>query len=130
MGTDSGRRSATPRSPALLATHSLYRGASLALTAPRASVVSVATVGRELADPHPAAAPWEELPGQDGEMQGIEEEFRRKIAGLRRLPREAKAHALRAARADREMALRLLRDRRDSARRSRLARRRQMPTPR
>jgi hypothetical protein len=63
-------------------------------------------------------------------MQGIEEEFRRKLAGLRRLPREARAHALRAAQADRQMAVRLLRDRRDRARRSRLAQRRQTPTPR
>lgn len=40
----------------------------------------------------------------------IEAEFNRKIAGLRRLPRRERPAALRAARAARQLALRILRD--------------------
>jgi hypothetical protein len=135
MGTDSGSRPATPRSPALTASHSLYRDASLVLAARYVSIDLVTKAGHEVAERRSVAAsqdeqPLDELPDDEGEMQGIEEEFRRQIAGLRRLPREARAHALCAAQAARQMALRLLRDRRDRARRSRQTRRRQTAEPR
>lgn len=69
---------------------------------------------------------------EDGEAAEIEIEavFRRKLAGLRHLPRKERPHALRAARAWRQSALKELRDRRASERHARhMLRRLQAPTP-
>jgi len=52
----------------------------------------------------------------DTEAAGIEDEFRRKLAGLRRLPRRARAAALRAACDTRSAALASLCNRRAGAR--------------
>ena len=54
----------------------------------------------------------------------IEAEFKRKIAGLRRLPRRERSAALRAARTARQLALRGLRDKRARMRHAENMRRR------
>jgi len=48
----------------------------------------------------------------DGAGDGIEEEYRRRLAGLRRLPRRERSAALKAAREERMAALKQLRERR------------------
>jgi hypothetical protein len=64
-------------------------------------------------------------------MIGIEEEYQRKLAGLRRLPPHERPHALRAAQEARQLALKALRDRRASARNARrMLRQFQRPAPR
>ena len=77
--------------------------------------------------PHPHL---QELEEDDG-ATAIEMEFRRKVSGLRRLPRHARAQALRAAKDERFLALKALREKRQ---RDRLARyllwRQQMSPPR
>jgi hypothetical protein len=53
------------------------------------------------------------------EVAEIDAQFRRRLRGLRRLPRHQRASALRAAREERFMALRALRERRIQARAAR-----------
>jgi len=55
----------------------------------------------------------EELSDEDaGAEAGIEADFRRKIAGLRHMPRHERSHALRAAKEARQLAFKALYDRR------------------
>jgi hypothetical protein len=62
---------------------------------------------------------------------GIEEEYQRKLSGLRNLPPHERPHALRAAQAARQQALKALRDRRAYARDARrMLRQLQRPAPR
>lgn len=63
----------------------------------------------------------EEDQGAEREIEG---EFRRKLAGLRRLPRHERHHALRAAKDTRLHALRILREKRAWARHAQRALRR------
>ena len=66
----------------------------------------------------------------DEEDQAIAAEYQRRLAGLRHLPRAARAGALRAAKQWHQGALRLLRDKRAAARQARrLAQRWQLPPP-
>jgi hypothetical protein len=54
-----------------------------------------------------------ELSAEDeGAELDIEHEFRRKLAALRRLPRQDRSHALRAARDSRQLALKALHEKR------------------
>jgi hypothetical protein len=72
----------------------------------------------------------EPIEDSEGEEREIEEVFRRKIAGLRRLPRRDRAAALRAAREWRAFALRALREKRAGLRYARhLLRRLRMLVP-
>jgi hypothetical protein len=57
----------------------------------------------------------------DNEFAGIEDEYRRRIAALRRLPRHARTAALRAARDTRAAARRALGQKRAASRRHRRA---------
>lgn len=57
----------------------------------------------------------------EGEEDGIEDVFRRKLAGLRRMHPRDRAAALRAARLERLLSLRVLRERRAAQRRLRHA---------
>jgi hypothetical protein len=74
-------------------------------------------------------APESEAPDDDG-AAGIEAEFRRWIAGLRRLPRKERAAALRTAREWYLLALTALGEKRARERNARhMARRQQRPSP-
>ena len=76
----------------------------------------------DLDGPHrPDVSGLEALGGDpnDSEAAGIEEEYHRRIAGLRRLPRQVRAAALRAARDTRASALLALRQKRLLARHTR-----------
>lgn len=67
----------------------------------------------------------------DDEAFAIEQEFGRRLAGLRRLPRRERAAALRAAREWRVLALKALRERKAGERYARyLAWQAQLQTPR
>jgi len=73
-----------------------------------------------------AVQPEEEL----GAELAIEEEFKRRLFGLCRLPKHDRPHALRAARYWRALALRALRERRAELRHARRwLRARQSPKP-
>jgi hypothetical protein len=71
------------------------------------------------------------LPEEDeGAEAEIEAAFRRRLSGLRRMPRTARAHALRAARLERTLALKALREKRAIARHAILTLRRlRKPAP-
>jgi hypothetical protein len=67
----------------------------------------------------------------DAQVQEIEAMFKRKLSGLRRLPRHARAHALRAAREWRLAALAALREKRARERHAKwVLWRQQLPAPR
>jgi hypothetical protein len=74
-------------------------------------------------DPLPPSGE-EEIEEGAGMERDIEDEFRRRLAGLRRLPRAARPHALQLAREWRQLALNGLRDKRAGARHARRALRR------
>ena len=71
------------------------------------------------------------LEADEGAVLEINQLFRRRLAGLRRLPRHQKADALRAAREWRRQALRAIKDRRAAERHARhLLRQLLKPAPR
>jgi hypothetical protein len=73
--------------------------------------------------------PSDEGLDDDGASE-IEAEFRRKLCGLRRLPQHARVAALKAARDERFLALKALRQKRQVARHARyLLWRQQLPAP-
>ena len=79
------------------------------------------------AEPSPSLEVADE---DDGAEIGIELEFKRKLSGLRRLPRHARAEALRLARNERSLALKALREKRRNDRLARYLRwRQQLPAP-
>ena len=61
----------------------------------------------------------EPLEEDEGAVREITELYRRRLAGLRRMPRYQRAHALRAAREWRRQALRALKEKRASERHAR-----------
>jgi len=67
---------------------------------------------------HSASPVGKNVEEDEGAELEIEDEFRRKLAGLRRLPRHERPHALRAAKDTRLHALRILREKRAWARRA------------
>lgn len=77
--------------------------------------------------PPPELEPLEE---NEGAVREIGELFRRRLAGLRRMPRYQRAHALRAAREWRRQALKALKEKRTVERHARhLIRQQQKLTP-
>lgn len=71
---------------------------------------------REMVEREPEKINFD-IPEEPGGAEGdIDADFRRKLAGLRRLPYREKIHALRAAKNARRLALRALRERRLVAR--------------
>jgi hypothetical protein len=106
METDHGNRPATPASPARPA-HEIEITSSWA---PAAASTSLST-GSARAN---WSVPPPDLSGEsdDAASAEIEAEFRRMLSGLRRLPRGARAAALRAARNYRYLAHKALREKR------------------
>jgi len=74
-------------------------------------LAAIEITGRSLAAPE--IEPFDEYAGEEIE---IETRFRRKLAGLRRLPRQERPHALRAAREARQLDLKTLREKRAAER--------------
>ncbi|HLH97040.1 MAG TPA: hypothetical protein VKW08_18170 [Xanthobacteraceae bacterium] len=86
-------------------------------------------VARDLQGPDPMLRGIEAIE-DDGTHLEIEAEFRRRISGLRRLPRHARAQALRFAREQRFIALAALREKRQRERQGRSeALRQRLPGP-
>jgi hypothetical protein len=83
-----------------------------------ATFVSPASPARQSNPPSDSPPEVEEEAGAELE---IEADFRRKLAGLRRLSRHERPHSLRAARDARRQALRILREKRSWARHARRA---------
>jgi hypothetical protein len=71
----------------------------------------------------------ESLEEDEGAVREIDQLFRRRLAGLRRLPRHQRAQALRAAREWRRQALRALKERRAAERHARHLLRQQLHKP-
>lgn len=129
MGSDRGIRPAPPRSPADQASTS-----ERSLDRP--------TIGRARSAWHSAAAletarhaarlpELEPLEEDEGAVLEINQLFRRRLAGLRRLPRHQRTDALRAAREWRRQALRAVKQRRAAERHARhLLRQLLKPAPR
>lgn len=85
-------------------------------------------------DTAPGEATLDLEPENAGEFEAaereIEADFRRRIAGLRRMPRRDRPHALRTAREQRQLALLALHERRARDRHARFLRRRLLkPAP-
>ncbi len=127
MANDRGIGLAALRSPANQAstTEGLSEGSALRRALSSWSVAALEN-GRRAAR-LPELEPLEE---DEGAVREISELFRRRLAGLRRLPRYQRAHALRAAREWRRQAFRALKDKRATERNARyLFRRQQKLTP-
>lgn len=114
--SDHGVGLAAPRSPAFLAStseRSLNRPPIGCARSPWHSAAALETTRRARL---PDLEPFDE---DEGAVREINQLFRRRLAGLRRLPRDQKAHALRAAREWRRQALRALKERRAADRHAR-----------
>lgn len=129
MGSDRGIGLAALRSPeekASTSERSLDRAPIVCARSAWHSAAALETAHR------PAHSPeLEPLEGDEGTVLEINQLFRRRLAGLRRLPRHQKADALRAARDWRRQALRAIKDRRAAERHARhLLRQLLKPAPR
>lgn len=129
MENDPGIGLAAPRSPARQAStiEGLSEGQSgRRARSPWAGAAAVEITKRTVCWPE-----LEPIEAEEGAMREINEQFGRRLAGLRRLPRNQKAHALRAAREWRRQALRALKERRATRRHARHGvRQLQKPAPR
>jgi hypothetical protein len=119
MGSDRGTGPATPVSPVHLASKTgeadEKRCETVArLRFDRATLIEVTRQD----DPWPELEPLEE---DEGAVRDINEVFRRKLMGLRRLRRYERPHALRAAREARLLALKALKEKRATERHARHA---------
>jgi|HubBroStandDraft_1064217.scaffolds.fasta_scaffold472554_1 hypothetical protein len=129
MGIDRGTGLAALRSPADQASTSERSLGEPPIGCARSawhSAAALETTRRAAALPE-----LEPLEADDGAVLEINQQFRRRLAGLRRLPRHQRADALRAARDWRRQALRALKERRAAERRARhLLRQLLKPAPR
>lgn len=128
MGSDRGDGSAAPVppvSPAIKSDPSPERRSDAQVLFSFSSSAVIEVTSRDF-----HSAGLEAAEEGDGAEIEIETVFRQKLAGLRRLPRWDRPHALRAARDCRLAALRALREKRASDRHARHARRRLLaPAP-
>lgn len=126
MANDRGTRSAAPVSPDYPAkTNSRRTGRAAARSIFKRAAVGIA--GRRRWS-RPALEAGDEFAGAEA---GIEDAFHRALMSLRHLPRHERSHALRAAKEQRLLALRSLRDDRGRARNARRLRQRsRAPAPR
>jgi hypothetical protein len=83
----------------------------------------------EVASRLAAATAGLDLEADDAGVTEINWLFGQKIAGLRRLPRHARSHALRAAKNEKQAALKALRERRADRRRAEYALRKRQSEP-
>ncbi len=128
MGTERGRRSATPLSPDYPANKKNeppepQYGAAVRLGFNSPAIREVTR--RRM--PSIALDTRDEDEGAEIEIEGL---FRRRLSALRRMPRYERPHALRAAREWRQLALKAIREKRAAARHAQhLLRRLTMPAP-
>src|SRR5258708_25756704 len=115
MGTDHGTGPANPVSPAKPANKTTEPANLPAPTGAGFSREALIEVTRW----NPFSPELEPLEDDEAEALEIEAEFKRRISGLRRLPRHARAEALRFSREQRTIALKTLREKRQRARHTR-----------